>query len=568
MKITLYKNCILTKSYSEVFDVVPRTVQGSVTTTLELYLATLQKKVIILDTVYATNTGTINFDLVAPYEYDDFYSFNYLKIEDYNGKFIRYCFIDDIRVLNGVASVMYSEDIWHSYAGKMHIRNSYLTRSRKLEYDDNEITFYGLPMQYDGNNAPIIKSLLPMNTQHKVYIVCQLQPYTLASGDDLSKRNTFTTIIGEKDSTGNRYQVKAYSITEALTTLRELQTLSASKSMIGIFGTEVTPCYFEFSNVTLMPIEYLTNVPTLFAPDIGTAGNLYGFYNLASHYSSNFVNLWSGIINTTPQGIVDFRVISVGTYTNQIEITNNGTSIESELSMYVTDFDFKLLLKIQNKVIDITNEFVVDIPFNSVTGDITAQREIARQAKVFNGAMSITNGVINIGESTADMITGVSAGKVSQLTKSGKIANNFVAKTRRANIIENEISGGVSGIVGGISQVANGIFDIVQANKPQYTTSKGTFVSSNGSLNAYYGLCVIEIDADNIDNVFDVIDNTGYMTYQFVNDEVLTTAFTDYNVISFDFINIYGEFTQNICEQLKFILLSGLKIWYDYQLGE
>ena len=36
-----------------------------------------------------------------------------------------------------------------------------------------------------------------------------------------------------------------------------------------------------------------------------------------------------------------------------------------------------------------------------------------------------------------------------------------------------------------------------------------------------------------------------------------------YNSITFDFVNLYGNFPQRIVNQLKDILINGFKIWYD-----
>ena len=61
MKITLYKNCILTNSFSEVCDVFHKDENGK--TTLERYLDTLEKLVIDAGDVYYTNSGKFSFDM-------------------------------------------------------------------------------------------------------------------------------------------------------------------------------------------------------------------------------------------------------------------------------------------------------------------------------------------------------------------------------------------------------------------------------------------------------------------------------------------------------------------------
>ena len=62
MIIKLYKNCILTDAYSEVFDVYHKDVNNK--TSLDRYLATLEQKTITTPHTYVTNSGKISFDLI------------------------------------------------------------------------------------------------------------------------------------------------------------------------------------------------------------------------------------------------------------------------------------------------------------------------------------------------------------------------------------------------------------------------------------------------------------------------------------------------------------------------
>lgn len=156
MKITLYKKCILSNSYSEVFDVFHKDSNNKVA--LERYLASLQKYEIVADNVYVPNSGRITLELsegnVNVYEY------NYMYLEDVENNFRRYCFIDDITVVNGLAVISFSEDIWSNYASSMEIRKSLLVRSRATKYGDWSIPFYAPGMGYEGNNELLIKTVM------------------------------------------------------------------------------------------------------------------------------------------------------------------------------------------------------------------------------------------------------------------------------------------------------------------------------------------------------------------------------------------------------------------------
>ena len=195
MNITLYKKCILSNSYSEVFDVFHKDSNNKVA--LERYLASLQKYEIVADNVYVPNSGKITLELNE--DNVNIYEYNYMYLEDTDNNFRRYCFIDDITVVNGLAVISFSEDIWSNYAGSMEIRKSLLVRSRATKYGSWSIPFYAPGMGYEGNNPLKINTMLnvPISTDNPsaMNILCQLQTYTLSEKGEISDRQVYTTIV-------------------------------------------------------------------------------------------------------------------------------------------------------------------------------------------------------------------------------------------------------------------------------------------------------------------------------------------------------------------------------------
>ena len=160
MNITLYKKCILSNSYSEVFDVFHKTknpVTNEETVALQRYLSSLTKYEIVADNVYVPNSGKITLELNE--DNVNIYEYNYMYLEDTDNNFRRYCFIDDITVVNGLAVISFSEDIWSNYASSMEIRKSLLVRSRATKYGDWSIPFYAPGMAYEGNNTVVLKDI-------------------------------------------------------------------------------------------------------------------------------------------------------------------------------------------------------------------------------------------------------------------------------------------------------------------------------------------------------------------------------------------------------------------------
>ena len=99
-----------------------------------------------------------------------------------------------------------------------------------------------------------------------------------------------------------------------------------------------------------------------------------------------------------------------------------------------------------------------------------------------------------------------------------------------------------------------------------FSTTKGVSSISDGLLNARIGIVELLIDSDNDIEVQANINNTGYMCNEIVDNlfiKPLNEENNVYNVMRFDYVNIYGAFTQKIARILKKILLDGFKIWYD-----
>ena len=100
-----------------------------------------------------------------------------------------------------------------------------------------------------------------------------------------------------------------------------------------------------------------------------------------------------------------------------------------------------------------------------------------------------------------------------------------------------------------------------------FTTNKAISVKQNTLINGVKDLLLYYIDANNTTEVQANIDKTGYVCNEIVDDlfnkPITDEVATAYNVMRFDFANIFGNFTQNIAKALRAILYNGFKIWYD-----
>ena len=538
MIIKLYKNCILTDAYSEVFDVYHKDVNNK--TALDRYLETLQSKSFTIPHTYVTNSGKISFDLIDEND-TEFYDFNYMSIHDETNNFTRFCFIDAITVVNGIAVVSYIEDVWSNYAPSLQMRKSLLTRSRIIDYGSYKIPFYSLGMEYQGNNELKITPLFE-NTSKKFNLIMQTQVYKLSEQGELSQRDILETYVAIKNS-DDTYR-SSFSSFEALYLAKTL-TVKSSKTQL------TSGEYYEVYNILILP----ESLHILQESDVTLSYNVFdNVYIIA--LVENVVSMENINYTATKTLPCNYKQFKVGTLLNAYDLVQNGTDITVKIGYYATNTDFNVYLNFQNQIYEITKDFMLDLPISVQTADVTQQQATAREVANLNAKLGIANGAMQIGSAIADVAIGAS--KIAY----GAGTRNSWASIKGAEQISNApfVAGrGVMNIISSSKQL-----DV--ANRAMYVSNKGVKVLSNTVMTAVYGIVVYEIQPDNEVEVQANIDNCGYVCNEIVDNlfNTITTGTTNkWNVMQFEYVNIYGKFTQRIADALRDILYAGFKIWYD-----
>ncbi len=576
MKIILYKKCILSNSYSEVFDVFHKTkdpITNEETVALQRYLSSLTKYEITADNVYVPNSGKITLELNE--DNVNVYEYNYMYLEDTDNNFRRYCFIDDITVVNGLAVISFSEDIWSNYASSMEIRKSLLVRSRATKYGSWTIPFYAPGMAYEGNNELSIKTVngVPFYGMNPagLNILCQIQTYNTTEQGVISDRQVFTAMIGYvvggttpkfyfdfmPESVGSN----GYSATEVIQSLYKLSSTKSIKQ-----GNDEK--YFQISNVLIVP-NYFTEI--IDAKEVGRVSNVVlsngtiqcvfselGFSTKHDDGTSTKLTQKGELYFFKTFNIKnDFKLIGVGTINRIIPVTPNGNNIKMSFGISYDNFSIALFLAVQNQLYEITEDFACDVPISVQTADATQQQAAARELRDLNAKIGISNAKSEMLTSAiqnfiggATMAVTPLVGDLNQLLRGG----SMVAEAKNRNIrASNELIG------------SNKELEI--ANRKMFTTNKAISVKQNTLINGVKDLLLYYIDANNATEVQANIDNTGYVCNEIVDDlfnkPITDEVATAYNVIRFDFANIFGNFTQNIAKALRAILYNGFKIWYD-----
>lgn len=556
MKITLYKNCIFSRSYSEVCDCRIKDTNGK--TARDRYLDELKQEVFDIDTVYSTNAGTLNLPIQFPNSSDSLYDFNYLKIE--YESLTRYCFIDNIQFMNYVAVVSYSEDVWHSYSGVMNLRKGFLQNATFTNYGDLYLQDFIIPAVHDSLKPIIIKQFEPISGY---YIIAQAQIADLGQAGSTTSRKCYTVAI----KIGNAFTANWWEVQlTAMLMVAQQATAQGSKTC-------------EFGNITIIP-SYM------FSDDLIGDTTVWSFTVDQATFTAYRVGEQSTIKETYSKVLAyDKNRKNIGTYGTDYEyrtsfwLPNGVGGRKVSLGVFVGYTDFKLILSYQGQVIDITSAFVFDVPFSSITGAEAQQAKIARTIQTINGAAQIVGGAVDVAASVASFGIDTSLAKTTQYmathTAKGNIRKRYTSKDMvrlaqgQAQEAQAEVDA-VSGVGSGIKSMVKGITGIIEANAQVHQSNTGTFVIGNNTLNCRFGLVEKIYDDAKESYINDVIENIGYNVSCFVDDKIFTetgsdsiSGYASANTVKFNWVNIYGNFPQVICETLKDILTSGTKIWYD-----
>ena len=577
MRITFYKNCILTSAYSEVIDTIKVDAEGK--SAFSRYLEnfdTLNTLTIDVDNVYISNQGKLNVDAEIGYGY------NYMSITDTDNNISRYAFINDITIVNGLAVIDYTEDVWANYSKDMKIRKSLLSRSRITDYGTYKIPFFMPGMQYESNNGLDIESYyyddstdtikserydftgaLPILTGlNSVYILARAQIYKTEQEGKLSQREVTVVRICKRTETEGTYQ-SLFSIIEAQNIIQDITIKQSTSSVVNNVG-DTNYRNYDIVDFILLPRIFFndgrtTNKASAFILNGSSGTNISDVAYVLSEFSDE-VAIGRKTISLSLNN--DFKRVSIGTFTGQRQIINNGSKINIDVFIYGDYADFKIMLNVQNNFIDITRDLTFEVPVSVQTATETQQQKAARELKSLNakleissGALGIYNGIMDMAQGLATTFLGAAIGGGSGLLTASKGAVDFN-------------KGYSSGIAGGVMSIIKGKKSLEIANRAMYTTNKAVNIINNAILNAEMGLIIYYVNPDNESEVQANIDETGYVCNEIVDNLFETIDATKakeavYNSITFDFVNLYGNFPQRIVNRLKDILINGFKIWYD-----
>lgn len=589
LRIILYKGCKVNDKYEEVFSLGK--LDGSTISVFQSYLQTLDDEMIEIDNVYYENEGELVFSNILSSK--NIYSFNYMKITqlDDDNKIVweRYCFIKEIKIKYDCVYLSYKEDIWHSYSNEiLGINNSFLSNTRVKNYNNFTPKLLKLPLDYDGNNPLVINHMQQFD---KYYAIVQIQFYQRQTGSTTATepRKTKYCLLSDYLLRPNNefipFGQPKFSFNEIIERVNNIA--NASYVYKGKFSDKLPDTSellfnYEIGEIYIIPGYFNINI------NVPVAGGVEGaviFKGLIQTLPIlEFLPLLS---ETLPLSIFgeeinlfslpfddDYRDLSVGTFNNQIKLIHNGTKHNLKISYIFSDSNLSILLNLDNQVIDISNDFIYEFPYDVISSDEYANRARNYYLKKLNLLVSAytygekwLSGTYNAVSGSAQAIVG------------GINPNSETGKSNYGQMIK-----GIDKVFEGKSEQRQALVGLGKTFIEYYALSgysfsnaKGTFNVADNIRNQIHGILKFAINPDNAEFVKSVRDKYGFFTYEFINDiekldfknpQFFINNNINYNVVKFVNANVYGKFTNAIADDLNAILNNGFRIWYNVNLQE
>ena len=559
MIVTLYKECKLNNKYNDCFFNKSY---------LETYLGTLTKKSFTIDNTFSREEDRLVFENE---EYFITKDYNYIKIEDnVIGTF--YAFIRSIEWINGLFLLYYEEDIWHNWFESIKVRNGLLTRSlsKKIHYSgetEKSIKYFSYPIESESNDTPVTTKL----TEPYTGIVVKLQLYSLNTQGEETERYPAVYYLATKTpiSPPSPQSLDLSFNTDYEDVIIYLINGQQSQTING-YNYQIDEIYF-------VPLDFISAERY-----VATTTNHFEVSGIYPSLCMIIPSFSSSAVRTVTYTIAyDRKNFAVGNYSNPIKFNNNGTSITIKIETYCTGSSVRFILYLNNNIIDITKDYYVDLPFNT----ITASALQIKRMQYDNDMMTYEADIRKLNEQI-NAYKGSIAG--SSLSLAGGITSGA------GSIVSGATKGDVGGILHGAGAILNsaGSFtsnlsrdianiDIAKINIEVYQNKIGllnrkiydnTYIVKNdiNFINGIKGLLVWSVVEDNTEQVDGVKNLFGFIVNQIITKNIFTTeentsvagSTEKYNIYRFDDVSLYGAIAQDYITIFEKILNKGIRVWF------
>lgn len=592
LNITFYKGCIVDNTYAEVFDLF--NTDENNTTAFSRYLASLESYSIQLADVYLTDSGKLDIDLTI---YDEsvihrFEQFNYMRLLDDAGSIPRYCFIDEFRIINGMAVFSYSADVWHTYAALMRLRSSVLTHSLALKYNSFKIRDYRRPRAletsqvykpFTGAYLPTASSpSIPSDLLDKVNLLVEFSAYQSTTPDTAEFRDTFFAIVTPINVNTLR---PSYTLLEIETVVQQLISGIPLNKLGANFTTSLVYEFnFEIKNIYLIPEtlglysygwtqpakpSYFSKIDYIYAeyqPPNSNKQTLirqgFRFWNFSATYMRTLLNKQQTIatlVHSQIYGVENLNNFLFGNLSHQVSLGGRSLTPYFDIMAAVGLNSFNLKMRVQGQFIDITEDYHYIPALTTMSREAFESQRIAYEVSRLNNTIQIVSQVLGImgdvqqaGEKAAKRDFSAAGRLPLTLTQRGLNITGTVAQRLALEAPTNVITAAQSSNSTTLDNVRAGLLAFIPDLSEDVTTKKG--------------------NTDNLTLLYNAEQLVGYACEVVVDNAVFYPADLlsrpKFNVIQFDAVHITGVFSQSIAQVLTKILINGTRIWYSEDVRE
>ena len=571
---------------------------------LETYLGTLTSLVVYSgDDIYFTNSGSISIENAGLTSHSgDCY--NYITFDvSLVGK--RYAFVNSITIVNEVAVINYTEDIWSTYGilnnvPSFELKNSLLAQIDYFPYTPEYTTTERnnfprkLPIAYQGHNAPTYK--IDSNTyplEEKCYVLVVASMYKLASPGVVNERWTSNYLLKwtPKATGGNTpYDSGGYTWNIDNTTLEDINTLVSISSDTQVRNkvVDMPNWYYEIIDVKIIPqsIGMVLFNNYLYAradltdyglhPDFTvtinkvalSTGNQYATFDTDIDFCNLMMDDWTKYIdgdgNTkyTYNGInpalgdspmcrktikADYKVEQIGNYSRTLPFEADGLDHYIDYYLITNQFSNRIIALIDNSEYDLSSDFTFQIPVSAQSADITQQQAIAHKTGNATQMIGMVQGAIQTGLSMGSQFVSGVHGIATAKTEAGA---SYASDSMGINIAGTAL--------GGIFSLTKQAIELDARNAHQYIANKALNVDDTCLYNALLGgLRELQTNPSNETLVNKMVSTYGYLYKVLINNKIILNN-TNVHYARFSVANVYGDFSQDIARQLEQILENGV----------
>lgn len=543
MQLRLYKNSILSAEYDQVF--IDRA-------QLLIYLNKLSYTDYEISNSYCEMQGS--FIIPNSSTLLEINSYNYLRLtmnsaSSYVADYM-FAFITSTELKNNCTVIHYTLDTWATFFDSVTFDYGHMIRNKSL-YEAGKVIGYYDKLKTTSDTFTLD---VPDTITDSYAAVISVRFYTLTSAGETSQSTYLYGIVETTDKSASWDYATIY---DRLGTLINYQTEASATISWGTFS--MSDMHVDVDKIYIFPYDMITFNNTGLSQVAKITWNSYTILLMSSIESWEFyeeINL-SGTDYT--ERATQLKMLGFGVYNNYFPlptIINGDNNLYKALALNI--HQFAISVNVNGKHYDMTSQFEINWPYESINSDTNKLREIALEIVSSQSSSSIVSG-------TMSSLTGLATAGLGTMAYIGSGGTNPFAGAMAFSGVNSLISG-ISGVVN-----ASNVADLKSA-EAYSSTYLNTSSAQRNDFNCILGMGIVKLSPKSgsteetyINAQIENIKYVGYKTDIIVTSLPTSSAPTvssdGYDYIKFDSVTLHGLPAQYL-NVIKQVLLQGVRIWY------